>query len=138
MLVGLKQLYIGTRAYSVRNIRPDGNFCYVLLDGIADRNAAEELRNSAVWADKESIEIPQNRYFVEDLLDFVVTLQSGKNVGRISDVLQYGAADVIVCADGSKTISFPFLNDVVNSVDIRCKRMVVDDKRFEEVAVYED
>lgn len=138
MLKGVKQLYIGSNTYTVEKLRPDGAFCYVLLGGITDRNAAEALRNWLVYADKECLTVPQDRYFIADLIECSVLLDDGASVGVVKDVLQYGSADVFVCADGDKEISFPFLNDLVVEVNVERKTIVLKSKRFSEVAVYED
>ena len=138
MLKSVKQMYIGTKTYAVSHIRCDGAFCYVLLDGIADRNAAESLRNWTVYADKENVDLPKNRYFIDDLVGCRVSKDDGETVGVVLDVLQYGAADVFVCRGDNGEVSFPFLNDVVTSVNVESKSITVDAKRFGEVAVYED
>lgn len=138
MLKNVKQMYVGTNAYAVEKLRCDGTFCYVLLQGIADRNAAEALRNWTVYADKESVIVPQNRYFINDLIGCIVSASDGMAVGVVKDVLQYGAADVFICEKDGKEISFPFLNDLIVSVNVNSKTIVVDAKRLDEVAVYED
>ena len=138
LLRGVKQLYIGSQTYTVEHIRLDGKFCYVALSGITDRNAAESLRNWSVFADKESISIPQNRFFVSDLIGCRVQLDDGKVVGDVTDVLQYGAADVFVCELNDKKVYFPFLNDLVAEINVKRKSIVLLSGRFGEVAVYED
>ena len=138
MLKNVKQLYIGSQSYAVTHFRADGAFCYVCLAGVSDRNAAEALRNWTVYADKESVALAEDRYFVDDLVGCMVTLDDGKTVGSVVEILQNGAADVFVCKADSGEILFPFLNDLVLSVNIATKTIVVDSKRFGEVAVYED
>ena len=138
MLKGVKQFYIGSNTYSVEKLRADGAFCYVALGGVNDRNAAEALRNWTVYADKESVIVPQDRYFIVDLIDCNVILDNGVNIGVVKDVLQYGAADVFVCFDGEKEVSFPFLKDLIVDVNIERKTVTLNSKRFGEVAVYED
>lgn len=138
MLKNVKQMYVGTKSYAVEKIRCDGEFCYVLLQGISDRNAAESLRNWTVYADKECVALQKDRYFISDLLDCKVLLDSGEIVGVVGDVLQYGAADVFVCDNNGQTVSFPYLKDVVLSVNVDSKLITLNAKRFSEVAVYED
>ena len=138
MLQGVKQLYIGSNTYTVQKLRPDGAFCYVQLAGVSDRNAAEMLRNWTVYADKECVTVPQDRYFIADLIDCNVVLDDGTKVGEVKDVLQYGSADVFVCSDGEKEVSFPFLKDLIVEVKIDSKLIVLNSRRFSEVAVYED
>ena len=138
MLKGVKQLYIGSNTYTVEKLRPDGDCCYLQLGGVTDRNAAEALRNWTVYADKEYVAVPQDRYFISDLIDCNVVLDNGEKVGLVREVLQYGAADVFVCFNGEKEISFPFLKDLIVEVNIERKTVVLSSKRFGEVAVYED
>ena len=138
MLKSVKQLYIGSKTYTVTHFRADGAFCYVLLEGVADRNAAETLRNWTVYADKENVTVEEDRYFIDDLVGCVVTLDNGKSVGTVREILQNGAADVFVCEGEKGEIMFPFLKDLILSVNIETKLILLDSKRFGEVAVYED
>lgn len=138
MLKDVKQLYIGTNTYAVTKLRCDGAFCYVLLQGVSDRNTAESLRNWTVYADKENLTLPRDRYFIGDLIGCNVVTNVGNFVGNVKEVLQYGAADVFVCSDEVREVSFPFLNDLVIGINIECKQIIVDEKRLKEVAVYED
>ena len=138
MLKNIKKMYLGANVYAVAKFRCDSSFCYVLFEGIDDRNAAESLRNKLVFVDKENVALPTGRFFVEDLVGCsVVVKEDNAIVGTVLEVLQYGSADVFVC-DGTKPVSFPFLKDVVVSVDTDNKTITVDKKRFFEVAVYED
>ena len=82
--------------------------------------------------------MPQDRYFISDLVDCNVQLDDGAKVGVVKSVLQYGAADVFVCSDGEKEVSFPFLKDLIVDVNVERKTIVLNSKRFSEVAVYED
>ena len=137
MLKELKAVYIGQNSHKVLKCRPDGHFCYLLLEGISDRNTAESLREWVVYAEKDSLTLDEGRYFIEDLLGCNVILTNGNKVGKVVDILQYGSADVYVC-EGEKNVSFPFLKDLVVSVDIQRQIITLDENRFEEVCVYED
>lgn len=137
MLKDIKQVYIGSNSYTVEKCRTDGTFGYFLLRGVSDRNVAEQLRNWTVFCDKDSILLSENRYFVQDLVGCKVLLTDFTEVGTITDVLQYGAADVIVC-QGKAAVSFPFVKSLRAIVDLSAKTVTVDGKAFAEVAVYED
>ena len=137
MLKSVTTVYIGQNSYKVLKCRPDGIFCYLLLDGISDRNMAETMREWAVYADKESVTLDEGRYFIDDLIGCDVILNSGAKVGKVVDILQYGAADVYMC-QGERNVSFPFLKDLVLDVDVQRQIITLDEKRFVEVCVYED
>ena len=138
MLKAVKTLYIGSNAYSVAHFRADGAFCYVLFREISDRNAAEALRNWTVYADKESVQLQPDRYFIDDLVGCAVILDDGSAVGVVKEILQNGAADVFVCDSDSVEVLFPFLKDLILNVNVSTKKITLDGKRFGEVAVYED
>lgn len=133
----VKTVTIANKEYSVNRFRTDHKALYLLLAEVTDRNTAEELRGKSVYCEKSEILLPNDRYFVDDLIGCSVVLEDGKTVGVISDLLQYGAADVIVC-NGSPSFSFPFLKDLVVDIDVSNRRMTVKSKRFEEVVCYED
>lgn len=134
----VKQLNIGAKTYKVTSLRTQGEFCYALFDGVCDRNAAEELRNSEVFAEKSALAIENGSYFVEDMVGSSVIV-GGKTLGKVTEVLQYGSADVFVCQnDGGKGFSFPFLKDLIVSVNVAVKSLELDAKRFDEVVCYED
>ena len=138
LLKGITRAYIDGREYEVKKVRTGGEFAFLLLDGVATRNDAEELRNKTVYADKQQIALKKERYFVDDLVGCDLVC-GDENIGSVVDLLQYGAADVFVCkaADG-KEFSFPFLKDVVAGVNVEAKIIYVEAKRFGEVVVYED
>ncbi len=137
MMNKVDSLFVGAKNYSVSKIRTDGTFFYVLLKDITDRNMAEELRNLPVFAYKEQIDIPEGRFFVDDLIGCDVFDEQGLKLGAVVDILQYGAADVFVC-QSTTNFSFPFLKDVVLTIDTDKKQIIVINKRFKEVVVYDD
>lgn len=137
MLKSVKTLYVGTTAYAVASIRCDGRFCYVLLTGVDNRNMAESLRDWQVFADKESLKLKEQCFFVQDLVGSTVSLDDGRLVGVLDEVLQYGSADVFVCK-AKKAVSFPFLKDLALDVDVENKKILLNAKRFDEVAVYDE
>lgn len=138
MLKHVKQMYFNNKPYNVRKLRCDGGFFFVQFEEVTDRNAAENLRGWDILCEKSDLHLDTGRFFVEDVVGCRVTLEDGTLVGEVCDVLQYGAADVYVCKNGDKEVSFPFLKDLVLSVNTDSKSIVLFAKRFEEVAVYNE
>ena len=138
MLVGIKKLYLGIQLHYVQSVRVNGQFCYVLFKDINDRNTAETYQNKAVFADKEDVKLEDGRYYVEDLLGCEVALDDQTIVGTVVDIEQYGSADVYTTKKGSVLTSFPFLKDLIVSVDIDAKQIVLKKQRFDEVMVVQD
>lgn len=134
----LKQLVIRGIAMNIKSIRIHEGFVYISLDGVADRTAAEKLVGFDVQIDRvHAVDLPQDTYFISDIIGCDVVFDSGEFIGKVDYVHQNGAADVYeVKGDGN--VMFPFLNRVVVSIDIVNKKIVVNKNEFIRVAVYED
>lgn len=134
----LKSAFIDeNRLLNVQSVRIDGDVVYVKFAEIETRNDAELLAGKFVSVNRDSAApLQENRYYIVDLLGCVVKSKK-KNFGTLIDVLQHGAADVYVLSSNGKTVMFPAVKDVLIKVDIVSKTIEVDEKRFEEIAVYD-
>lgn len=134
----LKSVFIDdNRKLNVQSVRIDGEVVYVKFVGVDTRNDAELLGGKFLSVDRDNATpLQENRYFIVDLLGCVVKCKK-KIFGTLIDVLQHGAADVYVLSDNGKTVMFPALKDVLINVDVDKKTIEVDERRFEEIAVYD-
>jgi 16S rRNA processing protein RimM len=116
-----------------------GGTVFLTLSGITDRNVAETFRGKFLRVTRENaLPLEEGRYFIVDIIDCVVKTDEGVTVGKVTDVFS-ARTDVftLACEDG-RVMRFPFLKDLVCSVDIENKLIIVKDKRLKEVSVYED
>ena len=136
----LRSIYIDGKTLSVRSLRTDGKFLYVLLEGIEDRNSAEDLRNKTVYADAEEIELPNDTFFIDDIIGCKVIDTDGNVLGELTDVYQNGvSADVfIITTEDGKSISFPFIKRLNTTFDKEKNVLTVDARTIKETALYED
>ena len=112
---------------------------YVVLKGVADRNKAELFRDKELFVDREEIPMPENKWFISDIISCKIFDENRDFIGTVKDVTTRGSTDFITAVQLSgKTVQFPFLKNLVNSVDIEGKKIVVFKNRFSEVAFYED
>ncbi|MFQ3548921.1 MAG: ribosome maturation factor RimM [Armatimonadota bacterium] len=117
--------------------KPDGSFIskkilssretkgniIVGLDGVEDRNAADDLRGyEIVISDEDLVELPEDRYYLFDLIGINVVTNDGREIGAVTEVIQAGANDVYVT---STDICIPAIKQVVLEVDIKNKKMVI-------------
>ena len=130
-LCHLRQITVGGTPYRILRARVVGQDVFLTLDGIKDRNDAETLRDKLLTVDRKEAEgLKAGEYFVQDLLGLVVT-DGETRLGVITDVLQYGAADVLVLDEGKRMV--PYLKRLVLSVDLEQRTMTVDAKVWQEV-----
>lgn len=109
--------------YSVTSVamQPHGADVTVLLglESVLDRDAAERLSGSLVWADEAELPaLEEGEFFLGDLVGMEAVDVDGTAIGRVEDVLELPAQPVLVIArpDG-RQILFPLVDEFVESVD---------------------
>lgn len=133
----LRNVYVAGSPCRILRCRVVGNDVFLTLEGVPDRNAAELLRGKELSVDRNAAEgLKTGEYFVQDLLGLTVCVDD-KQVGVIRDVLQYGAADVLVIA-GERPCMAPYLHKLVLQVDLSQGRMIMDGTVWPQVVCYED
>lgn len=111
--------------YSVRSVRYQGQNVLLKLDGVNDMTAAEGLKNKIIYAKRSDFDLPENTYFIADLMGLtVVEDETGKELGTITEVFSTGSNDVyeITCSDGKKRY-IPAIKDCVRATDLAGKTM---------------
>ncbi|MCC8192447.1 MAG: ribosome maturation factor RimM [Ruminococcus sp.] len=122
VLCRFKTLYFskGERKVKVKKSRVQKNMAILKLEGFDSVEQAQTLRNKILYADRESVNLPEDTYFIADLIGMeVINFESGESYGKITDVTQTGANDVyhIKSAEG-KMYYVPAIADVVKTTDI--------------------
>lgn len=134
-LKDIKVMEIGGAEYAVLSVRAQGEFAYLTLRGVADRNAAEELRGLEVLVSRENAPaLPDGRYYIADLIGCEVYTGRGEKLGEVIDVTP-AKTDVYTISDGAEQIVFAAADGVISDVDIDARKIVVDGKRFKEVSL---
>ena len=109
----------------------------VQLSDIDSVEKAETLRGAYLCVTREKrVKLPAYTYFVADLIGCAVSDTTGKEYGKITDVLETGANDVYE-VDGGK-LMVPALKKVLQEVNTEEKRMVLRAEVLEEVGLFED
>ena len=135
----LKLVYIGGSPRKITSMRFDESFVYLKVAGVEDRTAAENLKDSFIEINRiNAVDPGEGSYFISDILGCKVFTDDGAEIGKVTDVSQYGAADVYTVSDGKKTVRFPFLKKLIVKVDVEAGVIVLFKSVFDEVSVYED
>ena len=127
----LKTIYIEKNKklseIEIEEVKYHKNLVLLKLKGIDDINDTLEFKNCYIKIDrKDAVELPEDTYFIVDLIDMDVTTDEGENLGKIVDVFPTGSNDVYVVKDElGKQVLLPAIGDVIKSVDVKNKKMVV-------------
>ncbi len=118
-------------------VRQDG-FVYLRLDNAQKRNEAEKQRGWMLYVDRaHARKLNENEYFICDLIGCRAYDTKGNEIGKLVDVMQPGANDVYVFKTARGEMLLPALKQVVLETDVAAQRMVLNDSRLHEFAVYE-
>lgn len=132
-----KTLYIDDVAYKILSFRvgTDG-FAYVGLRGIPDRNTAELFRGKKVEGDREDAPaLEEGQYYIVDIIGLSCETEEGEILGTVKDISNL-SSDVYTIEKAGKSILFPAVKGVIKKVDLTNKKLIIDKKIFDEIAVY--
>jgi 16S rRNA processing protein RimM len=118
------------RPFTIEAVREHGGRLLVRLAGIADRNAADELRGTVFLvdtADLPAIDDP-DEFYDHELEGMRVVTVAGVPVGRVGEVLHTAAGELLaVRADeDGREILVPFVGAIVTSVSRDDETIVID------------
>lgn len=74
---------------------------------------------------EEKIKLPENNYFIHDLIGLKVFDIEGNYLGVIEDVLQMGANDVYQVIKEDNEILIPAVSEFVLNISLKEKKMIV-------------
>lgn len=98
------------------------------IAGIGDRDAAEALKGTALYIDRERLPAPDDRQFYHaDLIGLAAVNPEGQPVGEVVAVHNHGAGDMLEVrlAETGKTELVGFTDAFVPEVDLAGRRVVV-------------
>ena len=95
-LKSLKALWLAGRAYPIRECRVHGRFVIVKLEGVDSVEAAMPLKGRIVDALRADLPLPEGSFFIQDMIGLPVLDQNGKEIGTLTEVLDYPAGRVFV------------------------------------------
>ena len=128
-------VYIDGVAYKILSFRENAGVAYLGLRGVPDRNAAELLRAKKIYGRRDDApDLEEGRYYIVDILGLSCETEEGEVLGTIVDVSLL-SSDIYTIEKAGKRILFPAVKGVVKKVDLTAKKLIVDKKIFDEIAV---
>ncbi len=112
---------------NIEGIKYQKNNIIVKFREINSIEEAQGYKNSVLCLPKEEIgELPENVYYIADLLDCEVYEASGEKIGILQDVFSTGSNDVYdIKRENAKNLLVPIIEGVVKSVDTENKKIVI-------------
>jgi 16S rRNA processing protein RimM len=116
------------RRIEIEAARPAKEVLVVRLKGVADRNAAEALKNQRLYVARDKLPPPEDdEFYYADLIGLSAVTAEGAAFGVVKAVHNFGAGDLIEIepTGGGETVMLAFSETTVPSVDIAGRKIVV-------------
>ena len=97
------------------------------LEGVGDRDAADGLRGTELYIDRDALpQTGEDEFYHADLIGLPAVLQDGTEYGTVRALHEFGAGDMIeiALADGGVSV-LPFTHAVVPEIDLENGRITV-------------
>ena len=127
----LKTVYIDVKnnpeEVQIEQVKYHNNLVLLKIKGVDDINDTIKYKNCYLKIDrKDAVKLPEDTYFIVDLLGINVYDEEKNKLGSIVDVFPTGSNDVYVVKDElGKQILLPAISSVIKNVDIKNKKMIV-------------
>lgn len=93
-------------------------FVLMALEGVADMDAAAELKETVVFADRQDLKLKPGSFFIADLIGLpVLDADSGAVLGKLTDVVNRGASDLYEVETPVGTRLVPAVKEFIIRVD---------------------
>ena len=117
------------RVIEIETLRPAKDFFVARVKGIADRDAAERLRNVELFVPRARLPATDDidEFYHADLIGLAVVDAGGAPLGTVVALHNFGAGDLIEIrrADANDTVLLPFTQAAVPQIDVAGGRIVV-------------
>lgn len=103
------------------------NMVILKFQGLDDINQVEAYRGGELFVErKDAVPLQENEYYIADLIDMDVFLESGERLGRLKDVITTGANDVYVIESGKYgEVLIPAIKQCIINTDVSQGTMTV-------------
>ncbi|KEO81914.1 ribosome maturation factor RimM [Tumebacillus flagellatus] len=111
----------------ISSSRPHKQFILLTFEGHLNINDVEKYKGGDLMVREEDlVQLPENTYYIYQLIGCQVVTDEGEVLGTLKDVLQPGANDVyVVKPPKGKDILLPVIPDCVLDVDVENKKVLV-------------
>ena len=117
--------------YTIENVRYMKALVVLKLTGIDDRTSAEACKEKDLFLFlSDAPPLPEDTYYVKDLIGLAVVDEEGKHVGRLSDVIINSAQDIYMVEphEGGKPFPVPAVEEFIKEVNMEkgmlCIRLI--------------
>lgn len=118
----------GFKEFKIVDMFIQKGFVYVRFEGYEDINKILDFINSNVYIyDKDRVKLPEDRYFISDIVNMEVHDMEGKLIGKVTDVIENLANDLFqVQKPDGKIFYLPARKEFIKEINVKQKVIIID------------
>ena len=117
-----KTLYLdenGEIAVQILSVRPHKNCAVLKISGVDSIDSAEKYKNRILYCNRDDAEIDEDAEYIQDIIGCTVkNADTGIEYGKVLDVLNYGASDILEIEKNGKRSYVPLIDEIVKNIDV--------------------
>lgn len=123
----IKTVFVEDKQYTIQNARYMKDVAVLKLEGVDDRNGAEALKNKDLYITEDMLRVlPEDTYYIKDLVGLNVFDDQGDHLGILSDVYQNSAQDLYeIQLENKKKILLPAVEEFILDINMKERTMKV-------------
>ncbi|CAG7594051.1 MAG: ribosome maturation factor RimM [Candidatus Midichloria sp.] len=117
-----------SKTYEIKIISEKKSYYIAKIDGVGSRKQAEALRGTDLFIKRSSLPpTPLEDFYYVDLVDMEVFSEIGEYIGKVSNIENFGAGDLleIDLINKKDSIYHPFNKIFVPEVDLINKKIII-------------
>ncbi len=123
----IRKIYLDQDLFQITGVRYIKDMVILKLDGINDRNMAELKKGKSIYINKEDVRVlPEDTYYIFDLIGLKVVDDENKIIGTVSDVIKNTSQDLYeIEQENGKKFLVPAVEEFIIGIDMNHRVMQV-------------
>jgi len=122
-----QKVFVGDLSLTITDAKIVGKIPVIQFSSFTTRNSVESLKGSLIEIlEKDLPELPENIFYIHDIVGLTVFTDDEEVVGEVIEVLQTGANDVYVIRPSiGKDVLIPALESVIVAIKIEDESLII-------------
>ena len=123
----IDHVFVEEEPYKIENTRYMKDLAILKLSGVQDRNGAEALKDKDLYITEDMLRsLPEDTYYIKDLIGIQVVNQAGEPVGILCDVIQNSAQDLYeIQLEDQRKILIPAVEEFILDINMEERKITV-------------
>jgi len=118
--------YRNREALRIINCNLYKSFAVIMIEGIVNRDQADNLRNYLVMIPEHSrIKLPEDKFYYYEVIGCDV-YNRGELIGKVDNIVNYGSGDLLSIKSSKGEILIPIRDEFIVNIDTAGRRIDAD------------